>query len=212
MTLYTHSLSTVSRSARASSGSSGSGGTSKSHGTRRSRLTTVSLKNGKQGQMQVRQSTAYLYVFCMQTCLRHMRRHYLESRSTRTTRRSIITRVTLKMAHDNSVYIYDIFYVDNRCPIVLCEWSGLQIICFVHPFYQVIFHSFVWDIPKLVYITAVLSLGLVILTSRPASPWGPVIPGRPMFPGGPRAPGDPAGPSLPTSPCYRMQRTSLGQI
>ncbi len=40
----------------------------------------------------------------------------------------------------------------------------------------------------------------MILTSRPASPWGPVIPGMPMLPRGPRGPGAPAGPTLPGSP------------
>lgn len=51
-------------------------------------------------------------------------------------------------------------------------------------------------------------LGLLILTSRPASPWGPVIPGIPMFPDAPRAPAGPAGPSLPGAPC-RVWRNSL---
>lgn len=51
------------------------------------------------------QTTACVCVFCMQTCLRCMKGHYLESSRTGTTRGSIVTRVTLKMAKNISVSI-----------------------------------------------------------------------------------------------------------
>lgn len=106
-----------------------------------------------------------------------MKRHYLESRSTRTARRSIITRATLKNIRIIALTLEFLLYLDNIRQIVVSQWN----------------------IPQ------------NGLTSRPASPWGPVIPDRPMFPAVPRAPVAPAGPSLPGAPCFRTQRKSLGQ-